>query len=413
MSNKRRNYYVDWWRIKKSSVYTLLGIILFIGFTVGGVWWLMKNNWFLADATNANIPKDAARISSFEGDVRVIRASTRETEKVTKDTFLSAGDTIQTQADGKAQIRMIDGSTLTIRPNSTVVIRDSASIFGGTSVRVELGDGQINVRTLDQTESSNNIVEVKQVENKLQSQTDASFGVNPNTNGGEIRISRGGVETTVEGEKTIIKDGEFASINNGKLSQKERLYDPPKLIAPASLEQYLTTSGGTSDVTFRWQKSDPTTDFSFRLEVASSPFFVADGMVIQRESLSSPNFTLGNIAPGVYYWRVRGKAGSGQTTEWSEPWRFTIVKREGNETLTANEWQVESLGGKLYLISGKTAPGVIVRILGRETFAAGDGTFKLQISSPTTEAIVELGDEHGNRNRYVLSLQTGKIVRQY
>ena len=373
----------------------------------------MKNNWFLADATNANIPKDAARISSFEGDVRVIRASTRETEKVTKDTFLSAGDTIQTQADGKAQIRMIDGSTLTIRPNSTVVIRDSASIFGGTSVRVELGDGQINVRTLDQTESSNNIVEVKQVENKLQSQTDASFGVNPNTNGGEIRISRGGVETTVEGEKTIIKDGEFASINNGKLSQKERLYDPPKLIAPASLEQYLTTSGGTSDVTFRWQKSDPTTDFSFRLEVASSPFFVADGMVIQRESLSSPNFTLGNIAPGVYYWRVRGKAGSGQTTEWSEPWRFTIVKREGNETLTANEWQVESLGGKLYLISGKTAPGVIVRILGRETFAAGDGTFKLRISSPTTEAIVELGDEHGNRNRYVLSLQTGKIVRQY
>jgi hypothetical protein len=413
MKEKRRNYYVDWYRIKKSSIYTLLAIVLFLAATVGGVWWLMKNNWFLEEYTNANTPKDSARISSFEGDVRVIRAATRETERVSKDTFLFAGDTIQTQADGKAQIRMIDGSTLTIRPNSTVVIRDSASIFGGTNVRVALDTGQINVRTLDQTESSNNIVEVREVENKLQSQTDASFGVNPTTNGGEIRISRGGVETTVAGEKTVIKDGEYATINNGKISPKERLHEPPKLISPPNLEQYLAASNGTSDATFRWQKNDANTNFNYRLEVASSPFFVADSMLIQRDSLSAPNFSLANIAPGVYYWRVRGTASSGQTTEWSEPWRFIVVKREGNEKLTAGEWQVENLGGNVYIISGKTNPGVTVRILGRETFGAGDGTFKLQVSVPASEATVELGDEHGNRTRYVLSLQSGKVIRQY
>lgn len=413
MSEKRRNYYVDWWRIKRSSVYTLLGVLLFLLLIAGGIWWVAKNNWFLEEYTASNAPKDSARIASFEGDVRIIRASTRETERVTKDTFLFAGDTIQTQADGKAQIRMIDGSTLTVRPNSTVVIRDSASIFGGTNVRVALDTGQINVRTLNQTESSNNIVEVKEVENKLQSQTDASFGVNPTTNGGEIRISRGGVETTVGNEKTVIKDGEFATISNGKISPKERLHEPPKLISPPNLEQYLASSHGTSDATFRWQKSDTATNFTFRLEVASSPFFVEDSMLIKRDSLTSPNFSFGNIHPGVYYWRVRGTASSGQTTEWSEPWRFIVVKREGNETLTASEWQVENLGGKLYIISGKTAPGVTIRILGRETFAAGDGMFKLQVSVPSSEATVELGDEHGNRNRYVLSLESGKVIRQY
>jgi hypothetical protein len=413
MSEKRRNYYVDWWRIKKSSVYMLIGTILFIGAVIGGVWWVAKNDWFLEEYAASNAPKDSARISLFEGDVRVIRASTRETEKVTKDTFLFAGDTIQTQADGKAQIRMIDGSTLTVRPNSTVVIRDSNSIFGGTNVRVALDTGQINVKTLDQNETSNNIVEVKETENKIQSQTDASFGVNPNNNGGEIRISRGGVETTVGGEKTVLKDGEFASINNGKLSPKERLHEPPKLISPPNLEQFLAASNGTSDATFRWQKSDTNTNFTFRLEVASSPFFIADTMLIQRDSLTSPSFSLANINPGVYYWRVRGTAASGQVTEWSEPWRFMVVKREGNEALTANEWQVESLGGKVYIISGKTNPGVTVRVLGRETFAAGDGTFKMQVSSSTAEATIEIGDEHGNRNRYVLSLQTGKVIRQY
>ncbi len=410
--SKYRTYYFDWWKIKKSSVYSLIAIIIFLSLLSGGAWWAMRNNWFLTNPEGGKIPKDSARLISFEGDVRVIRASTRETEKVTRDTYLLAGDTIQTQADGKAQIRMIDGSVLTIRPNSTVVIRDSASIFGGTNVRVELGDGQINVKTEDQTEASNNIVEVKQVENKLQSQTDASF--NSSGNGGEIRISRGGVETTVAGEKTIIKDNEFASINqNGRLSNKERLYEPPKLISPPSLEQYLTTSNGTADITFRWQKSEISTDFSYRLEVATSPFFVKDGMVIEREPLNSPSFTLGNIAPGVYYWRVRGTSTSGQTTEWSEPFRFTIVKREGNEPLPATDWQVENIGGKIYIISGKTVSGATVRILGRETFAGSDGAFKLQVAVPNAEATVEISDEHGNRNRYVLAVETGKIVRQY
>ena len=410
--DKKRNYYVDWWKIKKSSVISVIVVFLFIGALIAGTWWAMKNNWFFAGQESANAPKDAARLISFEGDVRITRAATRETEKVAKDTFLLAGDTIQTQADGKAQIRMIDGAVLTVRPNSTVVIRDSASIFGGTNVKVELGDGQINVKTQDQTEASNNIVEIKQVENKLQSQTDASF--NSSSNGGEIRISRGGVESNVGGEKTVIKDGEFASINqNGRLSPKERLYEPPKLIAPPTLEQILTTSNGTADLTFRWQKSDGTTNFNFSLEVASSPFFVKDGMLIQRDSLTAPNFTMGNIAPGVYYWRVRGTAASGQTTEWSEPFRFTIVKREGNETLTASDWQSENIGGKVYIISGKTVSGATVRILGRETFAGADGTFRIQVSVPGPEATVEINDEHGNRNRYVLSVESGKVIKQF
>jgi hypothetical protein len=413
MANKKRNYYVDWWKIKKGTVVGLGIFILFVSLMGLGIWWLMQNNWILNNIENSAGPKDAARISSFEGDVRVIRASTRVTEKVTKDTFLSAGDTIQTQADGKAQIRMIDGSTLTVRPNSTVVIRNSDSIFGGTNVRVALDDGQINVRTEDQNETSNNIVEVKETENKLQSQTDASFGVNPTTSGGEIRISRGGVETNAGGEKTVIKDGEFAAIKNGKIATRERLHDPPRLVSPASLVQFLTTGRGTVDITFNWQKSESGGDFSYRLEIATSPFFVPDGMILQRDPVRTTSFTMGNFNPGVYYWRLRGTSNTGQTTEWSEPWRFTVVKREGNESLPASDWKVESLGGKLYLISGKTVSGAIVRIAGRETFAAGDGSFRLQVSAPSNEITAEVGDENGNRNRYVLSLPEGKLIRQY
>ena len=93
--SERKNYYIDWWKIKKSSIYAIFGVAIFLSALVGGFWWAMKNNWFVENTASSNIPKDAARIISFEGDVRVTRASTRETAKVVKDTFLSAGDTIQ------------------------------------------------------------------------------------------------------------------------------------------------------------------------------------------------------------------------------------------------------------------------------------------------------------------------------
>lgn len=415
MENKKyRKFYVDWWRIKKSSVYGIAAILVFLGLLVGGGWWIVKSNWLFSDGQDLDAPKDAAKLISFEGEVSITRASTRQTEKVTKVTYVSAGDTIQTQADGRAQVRMIDGAILSIRPNSTVVIRNSTSIFGGTDVRVSLGNGQINVRTEDQTEASQNIVEIKESENRLFSQTEASFNINQKTNGGEIRISRGGVESNVGGEKTVIKDNEFASINNGKLTPKEKLLDAPKLIAPPALEQVLTSSGGAADVTFRWQKPDVATAInSYYLQVSTSPFFVADGMIKDSDQLTAPNLAVANLAPGTYYWRVRATASSGQTSEWSEPWRVTVIKREESDALTASDWQVESLGGKVYRISGKTQPGAVVRILGREMFATGDGSFVLQVAAPAPEVTVEISDEHGNRSKFMLSLASAKVLHQY
>ncbi|HEY0426248.1 MAG TPA: FecR domain-containing protein [Pyrinomonadaceae bacterium] len=409
--NKYRRYYIDWWNIKKSTVYGTVAVVLTLAILIGGGWWLYRNDFFLAKTTVDDIPKDAARIITFEGDVRVTRAATRETILVTKMTYVSAGDTVQTQSDGRAQIQMIDGSVLTIRPNSTVIIRDSSSIFGGKNVRVALDSGQMNVKTEDQPEDTENIVEVKESENKLLSQTDASFGVNPNTNGGEIRVSRGGVESNVGGEKTIVQNGEFASVNNGKAS-KENLLLPPKLSAPNSQNPVQALASGAADVTFSWEKPAVSIQ-SYHLQISKSPFFVPDTIVFERTSLTQTSFTVANLAPGTYYWQVRAIANSGQTSEWSEKVRFTITKGQSSQPIGVNEWQVEKLGGKIYRVKGKTQSGVVVRAAGRETFASSDGSFVIQISSATSEVSVEVSDERGNRSGFVVSLDTARVLRQY
>ncbi len=413
MEPKYRKFYVEWWNIKRSTIYRLVAILVFFGLIGFGGWWLLKHNWLAVDPEIANIPKDAAKVISFEGDVRIIRAATRETILITRPTFVSAGDTIQTQADGRAKIQMIDGSILSIRANSTVVIRDSNSLFGGPNVRVTLDDGQINVKTEDQPENAQNVVEVRESENKINSQTDASFGINQQSGGGEIRISRGSIETTVGGEKTVVKENEYAPLDNGKLGTKERLLAPPIHNSPSSNEQIVGSLSGAADLVFRWQSPDVNSVLTYTLQVAKIPSFAADSIVIERQSLTSPNFTLGGLLPGTYYWRVQANSNSGQTSNWSEQWKFSVIKREGSNSIGASGWQVEALGGKIYRISGKTQSGATVRVQGKSTFAVGDGSFLLQISSPTVQTTVEISDDKGNRSSFVLNLSNGKIVKQF
>ncbi|HXG86266.1 MAG TPA: FecR domain-containing protein [Pyrinomonadaceae bacterium] len=406
MDNKNPRFYVDWWNIRKSTVYGAAAFVVLLALAAGGWWWL-KNRSFQANDEKTSVPKDAARIISFEGDVRIVRASTRETILVTRETYVAAGDTIQTQADGRAQVKMIDGSILSVRPNSTVVIRDSASILGGTNIRVTLDDGQINVKTQDKNDGSENVVEMLESESELNAQTDASFNINPDA-GGEIRISRGGVESNTGGEKVLINEGEYAAVKGGKISARERLLVAPKLVAPPASEQVTTAT----EISFRWQKPEASSAVSYRLQVAKSPFFAADSTAVERDGLTGQILNLPNFTPGVYYWRVRASTVSGQQSDWSEPRKFTIVKQSGGEEITAGEWQIERVGGNVYLIRGRTRAGTIVRLGDRETFAAADGTFTVQLSTAASNAAVDLSDDKGNRSRYNLSLSTGNAVRQ-
>ncbi|MBC7901605.1 MAG: FecR domain-containing protein [Saprospiraceae bacterium] len=412
MENKYRKIYVEWWKIEKSTVYGLIAFVVVSTIVIGGGWWAIRNNWFVAQDV-ADIPKNAARIISFEGDVRITRAATRETILVTKQTYVEAGDTIQTQADGRAIVQMIDQSVYSVRPNSTVVIRDNSSLFGGNNVRVSLDDGQLNVRTDQQPENSENIVEMMDSETQVQSQTDASFNTDAKTNGGEIRISRGSVETTIGGAKTTIAENEFAALNNGKIATREKLLAPPAQTSPLNLAQIIDASGRGITASFTWQDEASSSAASYYLQVSRSPIFASDSILVDRSSLQARSFRLAGLVPGTYYWRLKTTARSGQTSDWNEPWKFSVVKRETSRAIDVTEWKSERVGGNVYIVSGRTQSGMLVRSQGRETFAGGDGSFRLQISTPLSEAAIEFGDDKGNRMGFVLSLQSGRVLRRF
>lgn len=414
MEKKTSRFYLDWWTIEKRTIYSLVGLLVLIAGIGGAGYYVWAYGVPFKKVFVTPTNTEGARFISFEGDVRVVRSTTRETITVTSDTRLYPGDTVQTGSDGRARVNMADGSTLVVRPNSTVIVRDNARSENGlkTNVEVALDGGQINVRTENQGENTTNVVETKQTKNKLDSQTDATFGVNAETQSAEIRISSGSVETqTSNGEKTTVKSGEYVSVNSaGTVQKREKLLNVPQPTTPKDLAKVFVGSNNSASVTLNWQRPPAGSVASYRVEVATSPFFVGAGRVTERDKLETQTFFVSDLKPGTYFWRVRATAISGQVSEWSEPLKFIVAPRGAGDIVGVVEWKVDYLGGKIYVVSGRASPGTNLHILGRNTQSGNDGQFQLQISVPdgAQEIGVEARDADGNNSRYSLNLTSGK-----
>jgi uncharacterized cupin superfamily protein len=403
----------DWWIVQKRFIYIAV-IIASLAVVAGGVGlyvWVYGNPF--KGAAEAEGAPTGARFVSLEGGVKVVRANTRENVQARPDTRLFPGDLVQTQEDGRARVTLADGSTLFVKPNSVVTIAENTSAEGGksTKVRVAVESGQVNVRTEQQNEGAQNIVGTHLTESRLDSATDASFHVREDKTEA-IRVGTGAVETsTTGGETTTLRAGEYAAVNQqGAIAQKEKLLAAPLPVAPKNLERLAGRKGGATAVALKWQRPQTGAPTHYRVEVATSPFFVPAGKLIERDRLQATEFNVGDLRQGNYFWRVLAVAQSGQASDWSEPQKFVVVDEGGTgDELSVADVQIEYVAGQIYLLRGRTQAGNTVRCAGRETLAARDGFFQLQINAPrgAREVQVETADTQGNRNSFKFQLPPG------
>ena len=414
VANKTSHFAFDWWIIQKRFVYLIIAILMLCGLAAGAAVYVWKYGNPFAHIAEVKYPA-GARFISFEGDVRVIRSATRETIPANADTQLYPGDTVQTQANGRARIGLADGSTLVVKPNSTIIVRDNARADDGkrTNVHVVVDSGQLSVRTEQQAAGTTNVVETPKTKSAVGEQTNASFGVNPEGTE-EIRVSTGVIETTNNnGERASIRGGEYVSVNNsGRLSAAQRLLDVPQPAQPRDLEKVFVGPNGAAGVALKWQRPQSGTPAYYRVEVATSPFFVADGKVIERDQLVATEFGASELRPGVYFWRVRATAASGQASDWSDPLKFIVTTRGTGSQVAVSNLTAELLGGSLYLVRGRAEPGTTIRTSGRETIVAPDGSFQIQVtaSGGARDLTVEAQDSQGNSSEYKVSL-SGRVAR--
>jgi FecR protein len=411
MGTTRASHFdLDWWIVQKRALYICAMVLLLCAVAGGGALYVWKyGNPFKNVIAKSEAPA-GARFMSFEGDVRVIRASTRQLVLANNDIQLYPGDTVQTQADGRARISMADGSTVVVRPNSTIIIRDNQSAEDGrkSNVHVVVDSGQMLVRTDQQTEDNQNVIETPKTQNQIGGQTAASFGVNPEGTE-EIRVNSGAVQSTSRlGERLTLQSGEYVSVNqSGTLSKPQRLLDAPEPLLPRGLEKISASGSGLATVGLRWQRPQSGTAAFYRVEVATSPFFVPEGKVIERDQLLVTQFAANDLRPASYFWRVRATAASGQVSDWSEPLKFIVTAAGLNRSVVAaSNLEAVFLGGNVYIIRGRSAPGISIRASDRDATVGANGSFQIQISasSGTREVTIEASDSQGNSTSYRVTL---------
>src|ERR671938_1055070 len=136
MATKHGRFDLEWWVVQKRLIYIVVAALAFALVAVGAWFYVSRYGNPFAGSKTAEGAPEGARFASFEGDVRVIRAATRESLPASLQTQLYPGDTVQTQSDGRARITLADGSTLFVRPNSTVIVRDNTKVDDGQKVNV-------------------------------------------------------------------------------------------------------------------------------------------------------------------------------------------------------------------------------------------------------------------------------------
>ena len=413
MVTRLSRFDADWWVVQKRFIYIAV-ILVSLAIVAGcfGLYVYIYGNPFKGVA--ADIGSAAgARFVSLEGGVKVVRANTRESLQARADTRLFPGDIVQTQEDGRARITLADGSNLFVKPNSVVTIAENTAAEGGrqTKVRVAVESGQINVRTEQQNEGASNIVGTHLTESRITAETDASFHVREDKTEA-IRVGTGAVETSTSGgDTTTLRAGEYAAVNpQGAISQREKLLAAPFPVAPHNLERVAARRGAATAVSLKWQKPQTGAPAHYRVEVATSPFFVPTGMLIERDQLQANEITVDDLRQGNYFWRVLAVAQSGQASDWSEPQKFVVVAEGGTgDEVGFTDVQIEYVAGQIYLVRGRTQPGNTVRCTGRETLATRDGLFQLQINAPhgAHDVLLEAADTQGNRNASKYTLPPG------
>src|SRR5260221_5590675 len=169
MATRVSHFEIDWWIIQKRAVHIAVAVLILCVIGSGVALYVWKYGNPLKNVALQSAPLAGARFMSFEGDVRVVRAATRQLVVANSDVQLYPGDTVQTQADGRARISMADGSTVVVRPNSTIIIRDNASAEDGrrSNVHVVVDSGQMTVRTQPQSEGNRNVIETPQTQNPI------------------------------------------------------------------------------------------------------------------------------------------------------------------------------------------------------------------------------------------------------
>lgn len=403
MSGKKRSVFsLDWYVISASSVRHLVFLLVALAMLVGGgygMYLYLKRSTATAVAPGSQ----SARFIEISGNARVKKANATDFVTADEKMPLEAGDTIQTLAGSVARVQFVDGSSYTIKPDTTLVIKDNELMDDrSTKVQVKVRVGTINLATNEQGPGSSNVVQTEVAEAKIAGNTEASVGAGEDGKQADIRVTRGDAEVrTQTGETFRAQTNERLEIEpTGKLARRTSLLGMPLLKSPGNQQTVRTAATGL--LQFEWAPVPQAS--SYTVEIATSSTFDRETIVKARAGLATTAAAFDKLPTGSYYWRVRADK-QREEGVYSDPFKFILAgKGAQSASLTITDVHKTQMGGSTYLVEGRCESSARVKVAGKLARVEADGGFRaiVEIAPGTKSILIEAEDKDGNVGRHSL-----------
>ena len=348
----------------------------------------------------AEVRQRTATVNSARGKVEVLRSGEMSWRSIADGGPLSVGDRIRTYSGAYAEVVFDDGSSLNIKPDSLIIVKnleqDVRTKVTRSSVRVVKADIEATIQkpTIEGSEFTIETDDsVATIREKSRLQVASTEGA-----GSSFKIIQGLVRL-VSGE-TSVEVGDLVAVSvsaTGTISPRRPLPAPPTLSIPEPLQTVPVADAASGKVVFSW--AHPPGGGTYSLAISKDRNF--NNLVYERHGIASNAFQVAGLGEGVYFWRVSTRRADLDGPP--SPGRaLRIVEDRIPPLIEVEKLVVSRSGGEAtLLLEGVTDPETRLTLEGRPLAVGASGRFSYvgPVPSGLSRLVLEGVDPFGNKSR--------------
>ena len=334
------------------------------------------------------------RFIAVEGNVEYRRGDRGAWKRAQGQDTVRPGDWVKTSAGASAQIVFPGGSEYFLSANTLVNLTVRTDRFGRQENVASMEFGAVQLSTGE----NNSRVDTPKAQARLESQSSGEVSFDRDRERAEFKNYGGTMEVEAEDGSTRLLLASQQVVQEGDaLSATMALPQRPRLVSPSDDRDIDLKE---EEVRLTWAEVPGAG--SYHLQISGSPLFAS--RIIEDPERNKNYATLGLQREGVYYWQVAAVSSTGAVGPWSEPRVFKVAnfrRADPNDT-TPPALSIDDVQtfGSLLIVTGRSEPGVTVKVNGEETEVMPDGSFSktIQVSQEGFSFVeVEAVDERGNQ----------------
>ncbi len=263
-------------------------------------------------------PAGEAQFIAVQGGVEYRRGESGEWQPARSRVTLYAGDYVKTANSASSEVMFQDGTVVTVRPDTVILVDRSRSLLGfGGERTVALEYGWVNLSTAQGVSK----VRTPSASALVQQESQALVAYDEEAQVGRFATYQGNMEvSTDDGRTEQVAELQQVTQSGRSLSKPRPLPAIPELAGPDDGQLFGLDA---SELILTWQAVPGAERYA--LQVSRSQHFVDN--IIDVEDRKNLKATLGLRGEGSFMWRVAAFGSEGIKGPWSAPRGFRVASR--------------------------------------------------------------------------------------